>query len=192
MLLSPSFITEEVSDTFQAQPLATRNQLVGRYLFDVFPDNLRAQEPGASHNLRASLEQVWLPGSATNWPCRTTIGFTYLMVDGHQPLTDSQWWQVIEPLLPVRRKCRYCLRQILDAMRYICRTGRQWRNLPPGFSPWPAVQYYVARWRADGTFEHLSQASNRANRLAQGRRPTPSLALVDAQTSPAPGPAAGP
>ena len=35
---------------------------------------------------------------------------------------------------------------------------------------------------ADGTFERLSQASNRADRLAQGRLPTPSLALVDAQS----------
>jgi transposase len=44
------------------------------------------------------------------------------------------------------------------------------------------VYYYFARWRADGTFERLSQASNRADRLAQGRLPTPSLALVDAQS----------
>jgi transposase len=44
------------------------------------------------------------------------------------------------------------------------------------------VYSYFARWRADGTFERLSQASNRADRLAQGRLPTPSLALVDAQS----------
>jgi transposase len=50
------------------------------------------------------------------------------------------------------------------------------------FSPWPAVYYYFARWRVDGTFERLSQAGNRAARLTQGRLPTPSLALVDAQS----------
>lgn len=44
------------------------------------------------------------------------------------------------------------------------------------------MYYYFARWRADGTFERLSQASNRADRLAQGKLPTPSLALVDAQS----------
>ena len=37
-------------------------------------------------------------------------------------------------------------------------------------------------WRADSTFERLSQTSNRADRLAQGRLPIPSLALVDAQS----------
>lgn len=67
-------------------------------------------------------------------------------------------------------------------MLYICRTGCQWRNLPACFAPWSAVYYYFAQWRANGTFERLSQASNRADRLAQGRLPTPSLALVDAQS----------
>ena len=103
------------------------------------------------------------------------------MVDGHQPLTDSQW-QVIACELPVRRKRRYSLREILDAMRYICRTGCQWRSLPPCFPPWSVVYYYFAQWRADGTLERLSHASNRADRLAQGRLPTPSLAVVDAQS----------
>ena len=87
----------------------------------------------------------------------------------------------MEPLLPTHRKRRHSLQQMLDALRYICRTGCQWRNLPACFPPWPAVYYYFARWRADGTFERLNQASNRADRLAQGRLPTPSLALVDAQ-----------
>lgn len=103
------------------------------------------------------------------------------MVECHQPLTDSQW-QVIALLLPIHRKRRHCLRQVLDAMRYICRTGCQWRCLPACFPPWPAVYYYFRRWQVDGTLARLNQASNRADRLAQGRRPTPSLALVDAQS----------
>ena len=88
----------------------------------------------------------------------------------------------MEPLVPMHRKRRHCLRQVLDAMLHICRTGCQWRNLPACFPPWPAVYYYFAGWRANGTFERLSQASNRADRLAQGQLPTPSLALVDAQS----------
>jgi transposase len=102
------------------------------------------------------------------------------MVECCQPLTDSQW-QVMEPLLPTHRKRRHCLRQMLAAMLYICRTGCHWRKLPTCFPPWPAVYYYFARWRANGTLARLSQASNRADRLSQGQLPTPSLALVDAQ-----------
>ena len=91
------------------------------------------------------------------------------MVDCYQPLTDLQW-QVMESLLPTQRKRRHSLPHMLDAMLYICRTGCQWRDLPACFPPWPAVYYYFARWRADGTFERLSQASNRAARLAQGAK----------------------
>ncbi|WP_082115851.1 transposase [Hymenobacter terrenus] len=60
------------------------------------------------------------------------------MVDGYQPLTDSQW-QVMALLLPVQRKRRHYLRRVLDALRYRCRTGCQWRSLPGCFPPWSAV-----------------------------------------------------
>jgi transposase len=103
------------------------------------------------------------------------------MVECYQPLTDSQW-QVIAPLLPLQRKGRLCLRQVLDAMRYICRTGCQWRSPPATFPPWPAVYYYFARWQIAGTLQRLNEAANRADRLARNRLPTPSLALVDAQS----------
>jgi len=101
------------------------------------------------------------------------------MVECYQPLTDSQW-QVIAPLLPLQRKRR--LRQVLDALRYICRTGYQWRSLPASFPPWPAVYYYFARWPTTGLLHRLNEAANRADRLACGRLPTPSRALVDAQS----------
>ena len=60
------------------------------------------------------------------------------MVDGYQPLTDSQW-QVIAPLLPAHGNRRLCLRQVFDAMRYLCRTGCQWRSLPGTFPAWTAA-----------------------------------------------------
>ena len=103
------------------------------------------------------------------------------MVDGYQPLTDSQW-QVIAPLLPLQRKRRLCLRQVVDALRYVCRTGCQWRSLPACFPPWSAVYYYFARWQTTGLLHRLNEAANRADRLACKRLPTPSLALVDAQS----------
>jgi len=53
--------------------------------------------------------------------------------------------------LNLRRKRRYALRQVLDAVRYVCRTGCQWRSLPISFPPWPLVYYYFARWQVDGT-----------------------------------------
>ena len=64
----------------------------------------------------------------------------------------------------------------------MCRTGCQWRSLPAYFPPWSAVYYYFARWQTDGTFQRLNEAGNRVDRLACNRLPTPSLALVDAQS----------
>lgn len=87
------------------------------------------------------------------------------MVDGPQPLTDSQW-HIILHLLPVHRIRRHCLRQVLDAMRYTCRTGWQWRNLPTGFPPWLAVYYYGRRWQLRGRWQRLNEAVVLADRLA--------------------------
>lgn len=66
--------------------------------------------------------------------------------------------------LNLRRKRRYALRPVLDALRYVCRTGCQWRSLPTSFPPWSLVCYCFARWQVDGTWHRLNQASNRANR----------------------------
>ena len=103
------------------------------------------------------------------------------MVDGHQPLTDSQW-QVIIHLLPVHRKRRHCLRQVVDAMRYICRTGCQWRSLPMSFPPWSAVDYYFRRWQLSGLWQRLNEAVVQADRLAANRPATPSLVCLASQS----------
>jgi transposase len=103
------------------------------------------------------------------------------MVDGYQPLTDSPW-QVIAPLLPIQRKRRHCLRQIVDAVRYICRTGCQWRSLPAPFPSWSAVYYYFRRWQLNALWQRLNDAVNQAARLAAGRAATPSLVCLDSQS----------
>ena len=102
------------------------------------------------------------------------------MVDGYQPLTDSQW-QVIHPLLPVHGNRRLCWRRVVDAVRYICRTGCQWRALPAAFPAWTAVYYYFRRWQA-AVWARLNEVLNRADRLAANRAATPSLVCVDSQS----------
>ena len=50
-------------------------------------------------------------------------------------LTDKQW-QVTEIILdPQHRKRKYSLRDIMDAIMYIVKTGCQWRMLPRDFPP---------------------------------------------------------
>jgi transposase len=86
------------------------------------------------------------------------------------------------PLLPLQRKRRLCLRQVVDAVRYICRTGCQWRSLPAGFPAWTAVYYYFRCWQQNQTWVRLNEAVNRADRLAAQRAPLPSLVCVDSQS----------
>jgi signal transduction histidine kinase len=62
LLLSADLLIEEVSDAYLADTLTERAHLVGRYVFEVFPDNPQAPEANAVHNLRASLAQVLATG----------------------------------------------------------------------------------------------------------------------------------
>ena len=103
------------------------------------------------------------------------------MVESYQPLTDSQW-QVIALLLPVQRKRRLCLRQVFNALLYVCRTGCQWRCLPAQFPPWAAVYYYFYRWQKTGLWQQLNTVVNGLDRLREGRQPLPALACVDSQS----------
>ena len=69
-------------------------------------------------------------------------------------LTDAEW-ALIEPFLPpakrLGRPCTTDLREVVNALLYMMRTGCQWRMLPREFSPRSTVQRYFYAWREDGT-----------------------------------------
>lgn len=56
-------------------------------------------------------------------------------------LTDSAW-QVIQEMLADQRKRKYSLRQILNGIFYVCKTGCQWRQMPSDLPPWQLCYYY--------------------------------------------------
>ena len=58
LLLSPQFYILAVSDAYLESTLTQRQAIVGRYVFEVFPDNPYAPTANAVHNLKASLERV--------------------------------------------------------------------------------------------------------------------------------------
>ena len=97
-------------------------------------------------------------------------------------LTDSQWAQVSD-FLPLKRKRKHDLRDILDAIFWLVRTGCQWRNLDSQFPPWKSVHYYFSKWSRDGTIETINDHLNRMERIiVHDREESPSLLLVDAQS----------
>ena len=99
-------------------------------------------------------------------------------------LTDAQW-AIIEPLIPsstVGRPRTHDLREILNAIFYLNRSGCQWDMLPHDLPPESTVYGSFAQWRDDGTWQAMMGALRRAVREAKGRPPAPSIACIDSQT----------
>jgi putative transposase len=74
------------------------------------------------------------------------------------------------------------MREVINALLYLDRTGCQWRALPRDFPPWPTVWTYFRAWRNDGTWERIHTALREAVRVKAGREPTPSAAIIDSQS----------
>jgi putative transposase len=100
-------------------------------------------------------------------------------------LSDSEW-SYIEPHIPIPkapgRPRVHSLREILDAIFYIVRSGCAWRLLPHDFPPWKTVHHYFRTWRIDGTWERMHAALRERVRVRMGRDPQPSAGIVDSQS----------
>jgi putative transposase len=102
-------------------------------------------------------------------------------------LTNEQW-NVLEPLLPAARADRIGrppevdLREVLNSIFYLNRSGCQWDMLPHDLLPKSTVYDYFAQWRDDGTWQKLIDALRTQVRVAAGREPTPSAACIDSQS----------
>ncbi|MEN8173532.1 MAG: IS5 family transposase [Chloroflexota bacterium] len=92
-------------------------------------------------------------------------------------------WKVIKPLLPPEANNQQNnLRQIVDAIFYVNKTGCQWRALPHEYPPWSSVYYHFAKWSEDGTLETVNTGLCKADRVKRGRKETPTGALIDSQS----------
>jgi putative transposase len=102
-------------------------------------------------------------------------------------LTDAEW-ALVAPHLPVPEPGKggrprvHSLREIVDAIFYIVRSGCAWRLLPREFPPWQTVYHYFRAWRLDGTWERLHAALRRQLRVKLRRDPEPSAGIVDSQS----------
>ncbi len=99
-------------------------------------------------------------------------------------LTDDQW-AIIEPLIPVNavgRPRMVDMREVLNAIFYLNRSGCQWDMLPHDLPAKSTVYDYFAQWRDDGTWQRIMDALRRQVRAAVGPDPTPRAACIDSQT----------
>jgi putative transposase len=99
-------------------------------------------------------------------------------------LTDEQW-AVIEPLIPVHttgRPREVDMREVLNAIFYLNRSGCQWDMLPHDLPAKSTVYDHFKQWRDDGTWQTILDALRRQVRTAGGHDPSPSVASIDSQT----------
>ena len=92
-------------------------------------------------------------------------------------MTDEEWSQV-EPLLPKRgrtgRRRRIDLREVLNAIRYLARTGCGWRMLPVNFPPWQTVYWWFRRFVRLFLFRTIHDLAVMIDRERAGREASPS------------------
>jgi len=104
-----------------------------------------------------------------------------------QALSDDQY-RLLEPLIPPAkpggRPRATDMRQLLDSLFYLLRTGCQWRHLPPppAFLPWPTVYGYFRAFLSAGVWDSMRHHLVMTLREGVGREPSPTAAIIDTQS----------
>jgi len=100
-------------------------------------------------------------------------------------LTDEQW-AILAPLIPPpHRNCRprkADMREVMNAILYLLRTGCAWRYLPHDLPPYRTVFYYFTKWRKCGVWRKIHDKLHERVREFKGRKATPSAAIIDSQS----------
>ena len=102
-------------------------------------------------------------------------------------LTDEEW-QLLEPLIEeidpyiTGRPRTTELREIVNAIFHLNKTGCPWRYLPKEFPDYKLVSYYYHKWVDCGIWEKINIALHRKLRKELGRNEDPSAGIIDSQT----------
>jgi putative transposase len=100
-------------------------------------------------------------------------------------LTDRQW-QFIKEHIPAAkpggRPRTLDMRQVLNAILYLLKSGCQWRMLPREYPNWKSVYHYFRTWRDDGTWQRLHDTLRAALRQRNGRKKHATAGCLDSQS----------
>jgi len=102
-------------------------------------------------------------------------------------LSDEEW-SIVEPILEKAnpytrgRRRKVDLREVLNAIFYLNKTGCQWRYLPKCFPSYTLVSYYYHRWLDNQTLEKINTEIRQQLRTEEGPNENPSAGIIDSQT----------
>lgn len=100
-------------------------------------------------------------------------------------VTDAEWVLVAPMIPPPRsggRRRDTDMREVFNAVRYVLRTGCQWRQLPKDFPPRSTVYSYFWEWTRYGVLDRVHHALLVQCREAEGREASPTAGIIDTQT----------
>jgi transposase len=99
---------------------------------------------------------------------------------------SDEEWAFVAPYLTLMREDApqrdYSLREVYNGLRWIIRTGAQWRMIPNDLPPWATIYQQAQRWLKAGVFEAMVHDLRALLRLAEGRAEQPSAAIFDSRT----------
>jgi len=100
-------------------------------------------------------------------------------------VSDDEWSFVLPYLTLMRLDAPqrdYDLRAVFDALRWVVRSGSEWRMMPHDLPPWAAVYQQSQRWLASGAFAAIVHDLRAILRLAAGRAAQPTATILDSRT----------
>ena len=99
-------------------------------------------------------------------------------------LSDEEW-EILAPYVGKEKTGRprnHDIRAIINGIRYVQRSGCQWRMMPKDFPEWSAVYYYFKLWRDNGRWLEIHDSLAEKVRVTSGRQPSPTVVIIDSQS----------
>lgn len=99
-------------------------------------------------------------------------------------LNDNEW-EILSKYIPKQKECpalKYELRDIVDGILYIVRSGCSWRMLPNDYPDWQSVYKYFSKLRKSGIWEKINKELLINFRELSGKNKEPSACIMDSQS----------
>lgn len=77
---------------------------------------------------------------------------------------------------------KHSLREVFNGLRYVVRTGVQWRMVPHDLPPWPIIYQQAQRWIRAQCFQVMIEDLRMLLREFAGRTEQPTAMVVDSRT----------
>ena len=99
-------------------------------------------------------------------------------------LTDEEW-RIIAPLVPRSKDGQprtVDIRESMNAITYVLKSGCSWRLLPHDFPKWQLGYYYFRFWKKNGHWKDIHDALRGKVRTASGKQIEPTAGMLDSQS----------